>query len=176
MMMPPTPTPHFVITPAEILFAVLKAGLDGPPHPAQPDQGRQRGMGGRVAQIGLQLPSQEVASQDQPDLGAGQPLSHRDDPHRRKAGDQGPLASLLDRPPPPAVRGQRRGQLRHLFGRGFPCQHPGTRRFPALARPSRHCRGGPLPPDRRVVRHLRKANRVTTLWVFVTFGECQLMA
>jgi hypothetical protein len=109
MMMPPTPTAHFVIAHPEVLFPVLETGFDGPAHPAEPHQRGQWGIDRGVAQIRLQLAGQEVASYHQPHLRAGQAPAHRDDPQRGKAGDQWPFAPLLDRLLCPAVRRQRRG-------------------------------------------------------------------
>lgn len=154
--MPPTPTPHFVITHPEVLFAVLETGLNGPAHSTQPHQRRQRGIRWRVAQVGLQFPCQRVASQDQPDLRAGQAFPHGDDPQRRKARHQRPFASLLNRATHPAVCGQQCRQLPHLCGCGFPRQHTEARRFASPARPGGHRRGGTLRPDLRVVRHFRQ--------------------
>jgi hypothetical protein len=105
MMMPPTPTAHFVSAHPQVLLAGLAAGLDRPAPPAQPHQRRQWRVGGGMTQRGLHLARQGGAPQDQPDLGAGPGLSHREDPPRRNAGHQGPWAPLRDRATPPAARG-----------------------------------------------------------------------
>ena len=124
-MMPPAPTAHFIIPHPQILFAVLETGLDRPAHPAQPHQRRQRGVAGALHRYVFNSPVMRVASQDQPDLGAGQALPHRHHPHPGKCGPPRPLAPFLESSAAnQRLRRQRAGQLGDRIGAGSP---PSTR-------------------------------------------------
>ena len=146
MMMPPPPSPPFVGAHAQVLRAVLATRFHGPPPPAQPHQRGQRGIRWGMAHGGLPLAGHAGAPQDQPDRRAGPALAPGDAPQCRKAGHQGPLAALLERPTPPAGRRPRSGQRCDGVGLGFARQAPGPCRFASLARPSRDRRGRPGPP------------------------------
>ena len=96
-MMPPSPRAHFIITHAQILFAVLKAGFNGPPHAAHPHQRRQWGVRGRITQRSLQFPGVYMASPDQPPLGSRPPLADPNHPQGGKRRHEWALTPLLDR-------------------------------------------------------------------------------
>ena len=145
-MMPPTPTPYFVITHPEILFPVLKTGFDRPPHPTQPYQHGQRYVRWRIAQIALQFPGPHVAAQHTPDLRAWQALSHGDHAQGSKVGHQRALTALFDCLTRPLRDRQRLGHPLHGLGRGGSIDHAYTRRFATPPRPRGHRCGRPLPP------------------------------
>src|SRR5437763_9737287 len=93
--MPAWPGAQLILVEPHLAFALLKAGLDGPAHPAHAHQLRQGGVLRRVAQVDLDLwlgPRRAVGAPEQhPHLRPGNPW--RVVPARRaaKTATSGPL-------------------------------------------------------------------------------------
>jgi hypothetical protein len=64
MMMPAQPTAKLIIAQAQFLFAILETTLDGPTQATDPDKSRQRGVGGRIAEIILGFATEDISATD----------------------------------------------------------------------------------------------------------------
>ena len=95
MVMPATPTPHFIMPQAEVLFAFLKAGLNRPAHATQACQGLQGGGRGRVAHIGLQFPASRLRLSTSQTSGPGKPSRTATTRDTAKSATRGPLLPSL---------------------------------------------------------------------------------
>jgi hypothetical protein len=170
MVVPAPPKTQLVLVEADLAFALLEAGLDGPAHPAHSHQRRQRRVGRGVGQVGLEfrpLPGLgEGTAQHDPDLRARQPVAHR---HGAQGG-----AVRHQRPPRPfqhpVTPPRRGGQLR---GEGVDAQ--GRRAVGMTAAPN-----GRAPFAGRVVRREPRLGMclsihgcmcATTLWPTCTAGR-----
>src|SRR5260370_21776982 len=147
VLIPPPPEAQLIVVHAQLAFALLETTLNRPAHAADADELGQRGVGGRIAHVVLELGRlgrvdqpwrRQGPSEEHPDLRAGQALAvpgtagHR--AHGHEVGDDWSLAPLehpIALPAPP--RHLRRQGLHRHGGRAVPVPaHVGPLPAPAL--------------------------------------------
>ena len=108
MMVPAAPEAQLVVVQPQFPLPLREAGLNRPAHAVDPDQGSERGVRRRVAQIVLHLGHRVIgdwAAQQHPDLWAGQTVARGDGAERGEVRHQRPPAPLQDAVAVPGVRG-----------------------------------------------------------------------
>src|SRR5918999_5982765 len=137
-VVPPAPSPHFVVVHPHLALRFLEGRLDRPPHPAHSRQLVLPERLGRVRQKDLQRCFLTRASaKDRPRRRTGLAAPHRArHTHEGKLGLDRTLRAFLDRVTPPRPRRQVRSNRSHLTRLGGALGHAGI-----LARPAHR----PLP-------------------------------
>src|SRR5436309_13680552 len=154
MMMPATPTPHFVVAHAQFLLADLETTLDRPAHATRANQALMRHVRRGIAQVGLQLSVGHTAAQHQPDRWARQSVANSHHAQEGKLGDLWPLAPFLNDVLLPLICGQGRGNRLDRLRRGRIRPQPFALRLGSPSRPRWYRAGWPFTPHPRVVRYL----------------------
>src|SRR5919106_4944483 len=162
MMMPTSPTAHFILPHTQVLFALLKAGFNWPSHTAETRQRLKRGGGWGIAQIGLQFPRIKLASQYQPAVRTRQAVTHRHHVHGPKVGHHRSFAPLFDQVSLPLIGVHTRRHAGDSFSLVLPVAKALSSGLATSARPLGNCAQGTFEPYARVMRHFSKVPKPTT--------------
>ena len=112
MVVPATPTPHFVVAHAQFLLADFETGVYRPAHSTRANQPLLRHIRWGIAQVGLQVTVGHASAQHQPDGWARQSVAHRHHPQEGKLSNLGSLAAFLNDLLLPLIGGQGRADER----------------------------------------------------------------
>src|SRR5687767_1735111 len=161
MMMPSSPTAHFIIAHTQILFALLKTRLNWPSHPAEASQGGKRDTRRRIAQVGLEFPRLKLTPQHQAPFRTRQAVAHRDHSQGPKVGRHWPFAALFDPVALPLSGPHLRGDRLHRLRLVLPLDKALPRGLAAPTRPLGHPRQRALEPHPRIMGHFGKIPKPT---------------
>src|SRR5260370_339634 len=109
VLIPPPPEAQLIVVHAQLAFALLETTLNRPAHAADADELGQRGVGGRIAHVVLELGRlgrvdqpwrRQGPSEEHPDLRAGQALAVPGTAGHRAHGPEGGDAWSLALPAP----------------------------------------------------------------------------
>ena len=104
MVSPPRKLSHFVVIHPQIRFGLLKALLDGPANPREPDEGFQAGGSAGVRdEVGISGAFPKSPAYDQPNCPVGLPVFTQNDLALHELGCHRSLRPLGDRPAIPEV-------------------------------------------------------------------------
>ena len=128
MVSPPGKLPHLVVIHPQIRFGLLKALLDGPANPREPDEVLQAGGSGCVRdEVGISGALPEAPANDQPNRPVGLSVFTQNDPALHELVGYWPFRPLGDRPAIPEVVVRSLGDLLEgdwfLFGFGIPLSY-----------------------------------------------------
>jgi len=104
MVSPPGKLPHLVVIHPQVRFGFLKALLDGPANPREPDEGFQTsGSAGVRDGVGINGTLPKSSANDQPDCPVGLLVFTQNDPALHELVGYRPLRPLGNRPAIPEI-------------------------------------------------------------------------